>query len=99
MKIRNIVLIMWGSLLLPLAGALARVVPDSDATDMQSGAVANVPGLMVADGKAMEPARKYKKKSSKKKSSKKCSKKKSKCKKRCSKKKSKCKKSKDKSPK
>ena len=95
MKIRNIVLIMWGSLLLPLGGALARVVPDSDATDMQSGAVANVPGLTVADGKAMEPVgRKHKKKSSKK-----CSKKKSKCKKTCSKKKSKCKKSKDKSPK
>ena len=90
MKIRNIVLIMWGSLLLPLAGALARVVPDSDATDMQYGAVANVPGLTVADGKAMEPVRKHKK-SSKKKSKKKCSKKKSKCKK--------SKKSKDKSPK
>ena len=95
MKIRNIVLIMWGSLLLPLGGALARVVPDSDATDMQSGAVANVPGLIAADGKAMEPVRKRKKSSKKK-----CSKKKSKCSKtskkskKCSKKKSKC----DKSP-
>ena len=60
-----------------MAGALARVVPDSDATDMQSGAVANVPGLTAADGKAMEPVgRKHKKKSKKK-----CSKKKSKCKK------------------
>ena len=94
MKIRNIVLIMWGSLLLPMAGALARVVPDSDATDMQYGAVANVPGLIAADEQAMEPVGRKKKKSSKK-----CSKKKSKCKKRCSKKKSKCKKSKDKSPK
>ena len=89
MKIRNIVLIMWGSLLLPMAGALARVVPDSDATDMQSGAVANVPGLIAADGKAMDPVRKMKKKS------KKCSKKKSKCKKskkskKCSKKKKNC---------
>ena len=84
MKIRNIVLIMWGSLLLPLGGALARVVPDSDATDMQYGAGANVPGLTAADEKAMEPVRKAKKKSSKKKSkkskkSKKCSKKKKNC--------------------
>ena len=75
MKIKNIVLIMWGSLLLPLGGALARVVPDYDATDMQSGAGANVPGLIAADGKAMEPVgRKHKKKSKKK-----CSKKKKKC--------------------
>ena len=83
MKIKNIVLIMWGSLLLPMAGALARVVPDSDATDMQSGAGADVPGLIAADEQAMEPVGRKKKKSSKK----------------CSKKKSKCKKSKDKSPK
>ena len=78
MKIKNIVLIMWGSLLLPLGGALARVVPDSDATDMQYGAVANVPGLIAADEQAMEPVgRKNKKKKSKKsKKSKKCSKKK-----------------------
>jgi len=81
MKIKNIILIMWGSLLLPLAGALARVVPDSDATDVQSGAGAKVPGLTAADEKAMEPVRKHKKKSKKKKSkkSKKCSKKKKNC--------------------
>ena len=74
MKIRNIVLIMWASLLLPMAGALARVVPDSDATDMQYGAGATVPELIAADEKAMEPVRKKKNK-------KKCKKKKSKCKK------------------
>ena len=83
MKIRNIVLIMWGSLLLPLGGALARVVPDSDATDAQYGAGATVPGLTAADEKAMEPVRKAKKKSKKKskksKKSKKCSKKKDNC--------------------
>jgi hypothetical protein len=69
-KIKNIVLIMWGSLLLPMAGALARVVPDSDATDAQSGAGAILPGL-TADEQAMEPVRKHKKKSKKSKKSKK----------------------------
>jgi len=75
MKIKNIILIMWGSLLLPLAGAMARVVPDSDATDAQYGAGATVPELIVADEKSLEPVRKNKKKKSKKsKKSKKCKK-------------------------
>jgi len=72
MKIKKIVLIMLGSMLLPLAGAWARVVPNPDATDVQTGAGTNVPGLTTADEKAMEPLRKKKKKKkSKKKKSKK----------------------------
>ena len=66
-----IVLVMLGSLSLPLAGAFARVAPQADVT-MQSGESANLTG-QAANEQAIEPIRKYRKNSinSSKKSSKK----------------------------
>ena len=68
MKIKNPILIMLGSLLLPLAGAFAHVAPQADVTNLQSGEVANLPGLTTADEQAMEPLRKKKKSKKSKKS-------------------------------
>ena len=59
-----IVLVMLGSLSLPLAGAFARVAPQADVT-MQSGESANLTG-QAANEQAIEPIRKHRKNSSKK---------------------------------
>lgn len=74
----KIVLVMLGSLSLPLAGAFARVATQADVTNMQSGESANLTG-QAADEQALKPLRNQSKKKSSKKSkkSKKSSKKKS----------------------
>lgn len=61
-KVYIIVLVMLGSLSLPLAGAFARVAPQADVTNMQSGESANLTG-QAANEQAIEPIRKYSKRS------------------------------------
>ncbi len=75
-KVYIIVLVMLGSLSLPLAGAFARVAPQADVT-MQSGESANLTG-QAANEQAIEPIRKYSKRSKNSKKSKNSNKKSSK---------------------
>lgn len=76
MKIKNIIFTMAASLSLPFVGANARVAPPPDATDIQSGSGAYLPGQSV-DERAMEPKRQKKKSKKKSKRSKKSKKSKS----------------------
>lgn len=60
MKIKNIIFTMAASLSLPLAGANARVALPPDATDIQSGSGAYLPG-QATDEQAMDPTKRKKK--------------------------------------